>query len=47
MVSESTNVPETKVTPTVTAMIVSRRRSLLTIRLRSETLSIVSRPAAP
>ena len=47
MVSESTNVPDTKATPTVTAARVSRRRSLLTSRLRSETLSIVSLPNRP
>src|SRR4051812_29366826 len=43
MVSESTNVPETKATPSVTAATVSSRRSLLVSRLRSETRS-TSRP---
>jgi hypothetical protein len=47
MVSESTNVPDTKVTPMVTAATVSMSRSLLMSRLRSENLSIVSRPAVP
>src|SRR4051812_24378092 len=43
MVSDSTKVPETKETPSVTAATVSRRRSLLVSRLRSETRSM-SRP---
>ena len=47
MVSDSTNVPDTKVTPTVTAAIVRNRRSLLASRLRIESLSMVSRPAVP
>ena len=47
MVSESTKVPDTKATPTVTAAMVRNRRSLLTRRLRSETLSMVSPPAVP
>src|SRR4051812_17058725 len=40
MVSDSTNVPETKATPSVTAATVRKSRSLLTSRFRSETLSI-------
>ena len=47
MVSESTNVPETKVTPTVTAAIVSSRRSLFFSRLRSEIRNILSHPVDP
>ena len=47
IVSESTNVPDTNVAPTVTAVIVRNSRSLLTRRLRSETLSIVSPPGVP
>ena len=47
MVSESTNVPETNVTPTVTAAIVSSRRSLFFSRLRSEIRNILSHPVDP
>ena len=47
IVSESTKVPDTKVTPTVTAATVRSRRSLLTSRLRSETRSIAQPPSRP
>ena len=47
MVSDSTNVPDTKATPTVTAARVSRRRSLLTSRLRSENRIMVNRQVDP
>ena len=47
IVSDSTKVPDTKDTPTVTAATVRNRRSLLTRRLRIESLSMATRPAVP
>src|SRR3954449_640341 len=40
MVSDKTNVPDTKATPSVTAATVRKSRSLLTSRFRSETFSM-------